>query len=83
MDQQELRERTVEANVRIDEAGLVILSFGNASVADHAGGVYGIKPSGVPYPRLRPEQIVIVRIADGSIVEGTHRPSSEDRKSHV
>ena len=46
-----LRERVFEANREIVRAGLVILTFGNASAADRAAGVMAIKPSGVPYAR--------------------------------
>ena len=50
----ELRERVFEANRRIVEAGLVVLTFGNASAVDRTAGVMSIKPSGVPYDQLGP-----------------------------
>ena len=78
----ELREQVWEANQALVRAGLVTLSFGNASGADRGAGVFVIKPSGVPYERLRPGDLVAVSIADGSVVEGELRPSS-DTPTHL
>ena len=64
----ELREQVWRANQAIVRAGLVSLSFGNASGADRGAGVLLIKPSGVPYDQLRPEDLVAVSLADGSVV---------------
>jgi L-ribulose-5-phosphate 4-epimerase len=60
----------------------VTLSFGNASGVDRAAGVLLIKPSGVPYEALRPEDLVAVALDDGRIVEGRLRPSS-DTPTHL
>jgi L-ribulose-5-phosphate 4-epimerase len=73
----ELREQVWRANQAIVRAGLVTLSFGNASGVDRDAGVLVIKPSGVPYDALRPEDLVIVSLGDGSVVEGGLRPSSD------
>ena len=78
----DLRERVYEANREIVEAGLVVLTFGNASAADRAAGVMAIKPSGVPYDLLRPEAMVVVDFESGAVVEGEHRPSS-DTPTHL
>jgi len=78
----ELREQVWRANQAIVRAGLVSLSFGNASGADRGAGVLLIKPSGVPYDQLRPEDLVAVSLADGSVVEGDLRPSS-DTPTHL
>jgi len=78
----ELREQVWRANQALFRAGLVTLSFGNASGVDRATGIFLIKPSGVPYERLRPEDIVAVSLADGSVVEGDLRPSS-DTPTHL
>lgn len=72
-----LREQVCAANLALVEAGLVTLSFGNASGVDREAGVLVIKPSGVPYDRLRPEDMVVVAIADERVIEGTLRPSSD------
>ena len=76
-----LKEECYEANMQLDALGLVIYTFGNVSAVDRANGVFAIKPSGVPYEVLRPEDIVIVDY-DNNIVEGEMRPSS-DTKTHA
>jgi L-ribulose-5-phosphate 4-epimerase len=78
----ELRAEVCRANVDLVRAGLVTLSFGNASGVDREAGVFVIKPSGVPYETLRPEDLVVVSLADGSVVEGSLRPSS-DTPTHL
>ena len=76
MNHREIREACCEANRRLPATGLVDLTFGNVSVIDRKAGVFAIKPSGVDYAHLRPEQMVIVDL-DGKIVEGDLRPSSD------
>lgn len=73
----ELRARVVAANVAIQTAGLVTLSFGNVSAVDREAGVLLIKPSGIPYPELTPDSIVAVALDDGEIVDGALRPSTD------
>ncbi len=77
-----LRDEVWRANQALVEAGLVTLSFGNASGVDRGAGVMVIKPSGVPYDELRPESLVSVAIADGRVLEGQLRPSS-DTPTHL
>src|SRR5580693_8974250 len=71
-----LREEVLEANLELVRRGLVLHTFGNASGIDRREGLVAIKPSGVPYDNLTPEQIVISDLA-GKIVDGTLRPSSD------
>lgn len=78
----ELREHVYEANREIVRAGLVVLTFGNASAADRAAGVMAIKPSGVPYDMLRPDAMVVVDLETGEVRDGEHRPSS-DTPTHL
>jgi L-ribulose-5-phosphate 4-epimerase len=78
----DLREQVWRANLGLVSAGLVTLSFGNASGVDREAGVLVIKPSGVPYDVLRPEQLVVVSLEDGRVVEGDLRPSS-DTPTHL
>jgi L-ribulose-5-phosphate 4-epimerase len=78
----ELRERVCEANHELVRAGLVTLSFGNASGVDRDAGALVIKPSGVAYARLRPSDMVVVDLGDGTVREGTYRPSS-DTPTHL
>src|SRR5437868_7418836 len=79
---EELRQRIVAANVALVEAGLVVLTFGNASAADRTAGVMAIKPSGVAYEALRPDDVPVVELASGNVVSGTLRPSS-DTPTHL
>ncbi len=72
----ELREEVLEANLELVRRGLVIFTFGNASGFDRASGFAVIKPSGVPYEQLRPQDLVITDL-QGAIIEGTLRPSSD------
>jgi len=78
----ELRERVLEANLALVRAGLIVLTFGNASALDRAAEVVAIKPSGVSYDRLTVADIVVVDLATGAVVEGETRPSS-DTPTHL
>lgn len=71
-----LREAVLDANLEIQRQGLVLYTFGNASGIDRAEGLVAIKPSGVPYEKLRAADLVITDL-DGKIVEGTLNPSSD------
>ena len=82
MELDALREQVCAANLQLVAAGLVTLSFGNASGVDRAAGVMVIKPSGVPYATLAPNDLVVVSLADGRVVEGSLRPSS-DTPTHL
>lgn len=77
----ELKERAWAANQEIPKRGLAIYTFGNVSALDAARGVIAIKPSGVEYDKLVPDDLVVVDLA-GEIVEGKLRPSS-DTKTHL
>ncbi|MEA3533932.1 L-ribulose-5-phosphate 4-epimerase AraD [Rhizobium sp. CC-YZS058] len=72
----ELKREAYEANVALPRHGLINLTFGNASAVDRARGVFAIKPSGVDYVALKPEDMVIVDF-EGKRVEGTLNPSSD------
>jgi L-ribulose-5-phosphate 4-epimerase len=78
----ELRERVLDANLALGRAGLVVLTFGNASAVDRAAGVVAIKPSGVSYDRLGAADIAVVDIKSGVVVDGETRPSS-DTPTHL
>ena len=75
MAHDDIREECCQANKGLAAAGLIDLTFGNASVLDAARGVFAIKPSGVPYDELQPSHMVIVDL-EGQLVEGSMRPSS-------
>src|SRR5215475_1821922 len=81
-----LKQSVYEVNMAIVRSGLVVLTWGNASGVDRASdsgrGVMAIKPSGVDYEKLQPDDIVIVSLATGKVIEGTKRPSS-DTPTHL
>jgi L-ribulose-5-phosphate 4-epimerase len=71
-----LRREVLEANLEIVRRGLVLYTFGNASGVSRDEGYVVIKPSGVSYLEMKPEDMVITDL-DGVIVEGELRPSSD------
>ena len=71
-----LREEVLEANLELVRRGLVLHTFGNASGISRAEGLVAIKPSGVPYETMKPEDLVVVDL-EGKTVEGSLRPSSD------
>jgi L-ribulose-5-phosphate 4-epimerase len=71
-----LREEVLEANLELVRRGLVLFTFGNASGISRDEGIVAIKPSGVPYDTMKPEDLVLTDL-DGKIVEGSLRPSSD------
>jgi L-ribulose-5-phosphate 4-epimerase len=77
----DLREECYEANMQLNALGLVVYTFGNVSAVDRNKSVFAIKPSGVPYEVLKPEDIVIVDF-ENVIIDGNKRPSS-DTKTHA
>ena len=76
-----LRESVCRANLDLVKCGLVTLTFGNVSGRDPERNLVAIKPSGVAYEELTPEDIVLLDL-DGNIVEGNLRPSS-DTPTHL
>ncbi|MCF0052733.1 L-ribulose-5-phosphate 4-epimerase [Dyadobacter sp. LJ53] len=76
-----LKEQVYEANMEIPRENLAIVTFGNVSGIDRDAGVVAIKPSGVPYSKLRMDDIVLLDL-DNQVVEGAMRPSS-DTKTHT
>ncbi len=89
----ELKEECCVANKRLPELGIVDLTFGNVSVVDRERGALAIKPSGVPYADLSPDDIVVLRIdvspnsgykmdLEAAKIEGDLRPSS-DTPTHI
>jgi L-ribulose-5-phosphate 4-epimerase len=63
-------------------AGLVVLTFGNASAVDRDAGVLAIKPSGISYERLTADTVTVVDLESGGVVDGETRPSS-DTPTHL
>ena len=81
MSYTELKRAAFEANLELDRRKLVVYNFGNVSEIDRAKGVIAIKPSGVPYADLSPDDMVVVDL-DNTVVEGKLKPSS-DTRTHV
>ena len=75
---EELKRKVYEANMELPRRGLVTYTWGNVSGIDRARGLVVIKPSGVEYEELRPEDMVVVGL-DGTRVEGSLNPSSDTR----
>ena len=57
---EELKQRVYEANMELPKHGLVTFTWGNVSEIDRETGLFAIKPSGVPYEELKPEDIVLM-----------------------
>lgn len=81
MKPDQLRQEVFEANLRLPESNLIILTWGNVSGFDRDSGLLAIKPSGVQYSEMRVDDIVICDL-DGNIVEGKMKPSS-DLNTHI
>lgn len=71
-----LKQQVYEANMALPQNNLVTLTWGNVSQIDREKGLFVIKPSGVDYDALRPEDMVVVNLA-GEVVEGEMNPSSD------
>lgn len=73
---EELKEKVCNANLQLPKLGLVVFTWGNVSGIDRESGLFVIKPSGVPYGKLTPEDMVVVDL-NGKKVEGRLNPSSD------
>ncbi len=79
---EELKVAVCEANLQLPAYGLVTFTWGNVSGIDREKGLIVIKPSGVEYPSLKPEDMVVVSLETGEVVEGNYKPSS-DTPTHL
>lgn len=79
---EELKNRVFEANIELVKKGLVIYTWGNVSGISEDRKYVVIKPSGVEYETMKPEDMVVVDIVSGGVVEGKYRPSS-DTSTHL
>ena len=77
MDVSELREEVLRANLALSAHGLVKLTWGNVSGVDRERGLMAIKPSGVAYEEMTVQDIVLVDLQSGDVVDGERRPSTD------
>ena len=79
---EELKQIVCAANLELPKYGLVTFTWGNVSGVDRKRGLMVIKPSGVEYENMTPEDMVVVSLATGEVVEGKWKPSS-DTATHL
>ncbi len=79
---EELKEKVYRANIYLVKHGLVIFTWGNVSGIDREKGLMVIKPSGVDYDVMTPDDMVVIDIRTGEKVEGKLKPSS-DTPTHL
>ena len=78
---EQLKQQVYEANMELPRRGLITYTWGNVSEIDRQSGLFVIKPSGVEYDVLTPDDMVVMDL-DGNRVEGKYRPSS-DTPTHL
>ena len=79
---EKLKESVCDATLELVSKGVVIYTWGNVSGLDRESGLVVIKPSGLDYAVMRPEDMVVVDVNTAKVVEGKWRPSS-DLKTHL
>lgn len=79
---EQLKQEVCEANLELHKRGIVIYTWGNVSGIDRASGNMVIKPSGVAYEQMTAEDMVVVNVQTGEVVEGKWKPSS-DTATHL
>jgi L-ribulose-5-phosphate 4-epimerase len=78
---EELKKKVYEANILLPKYGLVTFTWGNVSAIDRESGLFVIKPSGVEYDEMTPDDMVVMDL-EGNRVEGKYKPSS-DTPTHL
>ena len=78
---EEIKQLVYEANMSLPRYGLVAFTWGNASAIDREKGLVVIKPGGMEYAKLKPEDMVVMDL-EGRKVEGRYKPSS-DTPTHL
>ena len=81
-DLNQLKQDVFDANLELVRRGLVLYTWGNASGIDRERGLVVIKPSGVDYAVMKPDDMVVLDLASGDVVEGYYRPST-DAPTHL
>ncbi|MBG6241740.1 MAG: L-ribulose-5-phosphate 4-epimerase [Candidatus Symbiopectobacterium sp. Dall1.0] len=80
---EELKQQVLEANLALPAHHLVTFTWGNVSAVDRQQGLMVIKPPGVAYPVMTAEDMVVVELATGRVVEGSKKPSSDSDTHRV
>lgn len=80
---EQLKQAVYVANMQLVQAGLVVLTWGNASGVDRERGIVAIKPSGVAYDALHPDDIVLVSLETGEPLPGERLRPSSDTPTHI
>ena len=79
---EKLKQEVLEANLMLPAHGLVTFTWGNVSGIDRESGMFVIKPSGVEYDGMTADDMVVVSLETGKVVEGKYKPSS-DTPTHL
>lgn len=79
---EEIKKRVFEANIELVKKGLVLYTWGNVSEIDREKGLVVIKPSGIDYDSMSAEDMVVIDLETGRVVEGKYKPSS-DTPTHL
>lgn len=79
---EDIKKRVFEANLELVKKGLVLYTWGNVSEIDREKGLVVIKPSGVDYDSMSADDMVVVDLETGKVVEGRYKPSS-DTPTHL
>src|SRR5512145_2465210 len=79
---EQLKEQIFKANVLLPRHGLVVFTWGNVSGIDRQQGLVVIKPSGVSYEDMKAEDMVVLEVETGKVVDGKLKPSS-DTPTHI
>ncbi len=79
---EKLKQQVFDANLALPKHNLVTFTWGNVSGIDRESGLIVIKPSGVEYETMKAEDMVVVSLSTGEVVEGKYKPSS-DTDTHI
>ena len=82
MDLMQAKLAVIEAGKKLVETGLIARTWGNVSALDREKGLVVIKPGGVAYETMQPDDMVVVDLESGAVVEGRYKPSS-DTPTHL
>lgn len=74
---EQLKQQVLEANLDLPRYNLVTFTWGNVSAIDRNRGLLVIKPSGVKYEKMQRDDMVVVEVESGKVIEGTLKPSSD------